>query len=277
MRIHKKLYLEIAAKESKDDMDLWLRYLSKYITNDFNKITTNMYNTLQNSKLLNKEQKMMLKESMTNGTYANIKVRSMSQTQTTTTSINESSSTPITDKAFKLLNDKLRENNLTLEITCAGGFVLQILGIRATMDVDAFFIASSKINSIIEEVGNELDINEEDEIWLNNSIANLNAEPEDKFKEIYKTYSNLNIYIVQPKYLIGMKIKSGREKDFKDASLLIKKLDIKDPILFRKELNSMGFKRLDFADVLACFGDAYGHRWLANLYKDNSDLLFKYL
>ena len=123
----------------------------------------------------------------------------------------------------------------------------------------------------------ELDINEEDEIWLNNSIANLNAEPEDKFKEIYKTYSNLSIYIVQPKYLIGMKIKSGREKDFKDASLLIKKLDIKDPILFRKELNSMGFKRLDFADVLACFGDAYGHRWLANLYKDNSDLLFKYL
>lgn len=268
MRTIKKLYLERAAELSKDDMNLWIRYLNKSLL----KITDSVKDTLFNSEYLTKEQKKVLKEVLTEGSYLNTKTRSLSLDKRVQRKVE--SSTKVADEAFELLNSKLKENNLTLEIVCAGGFVLQTLGIRATMDVDAFFTASSRVNAIIHSVGEELGINEEDESWLNNSIANMNNPPKNKYKELYKSYSNLTVYKVKPDYLIGMKLMSGREKDLEDVSLLLRKLSLEDPFTLFKSLKKMGFNRLDFADLLGCFGNAYGNRWLANLYKERGEEIF---
>lgn len=248
-----KRYLERAAEWSSDDPVLWERYVRKYSQ----KFSKEDYDHLIRSSSLSVWQKKVLRRVL----------------------IRESKSIvpTLTEEAFEKLNEKLKENNLTLDITCAGGFVLQTLGIRATADVDAFFNSSYKLDAIIRSVGDSLGINDEDESWLNNSIANMNKAPKDQYRELYKSYSNLNIYTVTPEYLIGMKLKSGREKDMKDVSLLIKNQGIEDPILLKKTLSSMGFRGLDFGDILACFGDAYGQRWLAELYKTRGEELFPLL
>ena len=223
-----KTFLENAAIDSSNDMNLWVRYLNKFITTENNKITNSLYRELMESSALNKEQKKILKEAMIPGTYMNRKVISLSCKKQVNEDANISannSNLPITDKAFELLNDRLKQKGLSLDIICAGGFVLQTLGIRATMDVDAFFSANSTVQNIINSVGDELGINEEDESWLNNSISNLNKKPDSKYCELYKSYSNLNIYMVIPEYLIGMKLKSGREKDMSDVAQIIKKLN----------------------------------------------------
>lgn len=279
---NKPLYLEKAAEDSADDKELWIRYLNKYISSDGNKITESMYARLMESERLSSAQKRILKEAVIPGTATNLKVCSLSDKRN---SLNEnkkitleSANLPITDRAFELLNEKLADNGLNLDITCAGGFVLQTLGIRATMDVDAFYNASSRIESIINSVGEELGINdnEEDENWLNNSIANMNREPSNQYRELYRSYSNLNVYMVKPEYLIGMKLNSGREKDFKDVSLLIQKLNFESPVQLYKDLRKMKFKP-DFADILGCFGDAYGHKWLATYYKDHAMEIADYM
>lgn len=271
MIVKKKIYLEQAAEQSADDMELWCRYLNKYLVKD--QLNESIYDRLLNSDSLTREQKKVLKEAVTPNTYLNRKILGMTTKRHRTL---ESSDLKITDKAFQLLNDKLKENNLSLEITCAGGFVLQTLGIRATMDVDAFFTAPAKVQSLIESVGDELNINDDDETWLNNSIANVNKTPSDKYREIYKSYSNLTVYTVTPEYLIGMKLKSGRDKDFKDVAELIKKLKEESPSALYKKLRKMRFN-VDFADLLACFGDAYGHKWLADYYKNHTDELSEFM
>ena len=230
------------------------------------------------SSALNKEQKKILKEAMIPGTYMNRKVISLSCKKQVNEDVNIStnnSNLPITDTAFELLNDRLKQKGLSLDIICAGGFVLQTLGIRATMDVDAFFSANSTVQNIINSVGDELGINEEDESWLNNSISNLNKKPDSKYCELYKSYSNLNIYMVIPEYLIGMKLKSGREKDMSDVAQIIKKLNLDSPVELYKKLIQMKF-RPDFADILGCFGEAYGNKWLMTYYRQHSDDLLKY-
>jgi hypothetical protein len=268
MRVEKKIYLEKAAEISKDDMNLWCRYLNKYLVRD--RLTEDIYIRLIHSESLTQDQKRILRESRIQGSYFNNKILGMTEKNHRKL---ESSDLKITDKAFQLLNDKLKENNLSLEITCAGGFVLQTLGIRATMDVDAFFYAPVKVQGLIESVGEELGINDEDETWLNNSIANVNKTPNDKYREVYKTFSNLTVYVVIPEYLIGMKLESGREKDFKDVAELIKKLKEESPKDLYNKLKDMEF-HVDFADLLACFGDAYGHKWLAKYYKDHAEDLY---
>ena len=78
---------------------------------------------------------------------------------------------------FKALNTGLAKENILLEIICVGGFVLEYYDLRGTQDVDAFYQEDAKIRSIIKKVGDEFGVNEPDELWLNNSVANLNRTP----------------------------------------------------------------------------------------------------
>ena len=50
---------------------------------------------------------------------------------------------------FAELNDNLANENITLEIICAGGFVLEYYNLRGTQDVDAFYTENEKIRNII--------------------------------------------------------------------------------------------------------------------------------
>ena len=117
---------------------------------------------------------------------------------------------------FKRLNEELSKIEQSLELICAGGYVLQLHGYKATVDVDAFFITNDKINKAIEIVGNEFSINRPDELWLNNSISNLNKKPKAEHYNPVHQFSNLTVNAVDIVYVIGMKLISGREQDVKD-------------------------------------------------------------
>ena len=88
---------------------------------------------------------------------------------------------------FEQLNNELAGIEITLELICAGGFVMQLHGYRASADVDAFYKSNAELDMLIKKVGDDFRINKPDELWLNNSIANMNPEPpEDYIKPVYK-------------------------------------------------------------------------------------------
>jgi hypothetical protein len=265
-------YLEQAALKSCNDLQLWYRYLNKYVKNNKFLLKEPLFKKLLLSRYLTKAQKDILYKIVTNcDSYEHRKVCSLSKIQNHLKkehfSIQQSNIT-ITDHIFDCLNNKLEEHGLELAIICAGGFVLQTLGIRTTIDVDAFYSCSSEIEQLIKEVGNIFNINQEEELWLNNSIANLNRVPSQKWCKIYKKYSNLTVYMVIPEYLIGMKLESGREKDQRDISAIIQQLDLDNPILLYKKLIQMNFN-IDFSDLLFAFGLALGTTWWKQYIKEH--------
>ncbi|HEK9704361.1 TPA: potassium transporter peripheral membrane component, partial [Streptococcus equi subsp. equi] len=78
---------------------------------------------------------------------------------------------------FKALNTELAKENISLDIICVGGFVLEYYNLRGTQDIDAFYQEGVNIRQMIKKVGDEFGVNEPDELWLNNSVANLNRIP----------------------------------------------------------------------------------------------------
>ena len=56
------------------------------------------------------------------------------------------------DKYFEILNDRLRIKNEFLTLYTVGGYALKSYGLKATMDVDAFYDSNSTIESIIKEI-----------------------------------------------------------------------------------------------------------------------------
>ena len=85
--------------------------------------------------------------------------------------------------AFEELNRLLAENQMTLSVICVGGFVLEHHGLRATQDTDAFYKETQKTRELIAEVGAKYAINT-DELWLNNSVANMNLQPPENICEV---------------------------------------------------------------------------------------------
>ena len=267
----KKDYLEVAALDCGNDIQLWYRYLQKYVTFEENKISKDLFKRLMISPNLSKEQKRILKRVMNNSSGEHIYVCCMSEQRhggpIRNFALDEADVT-IKDDVFTMLNQKLAEKGLDLTIVCAGGFVLQTLGIRTTMDVDAFYSTSKEIEQLVEDVGDAFDINEDDELWLNNDIANMNPVPKKQYWQPYKKYSNLTIYTVSPEYLIGMKLKTGREKDKTDVAAIIQKLGLTDPVALYKKLRSMKFA-VDFGDIMFAFGEALGTKWWQEWAKKN--------
>lgn len=114
---------------------------------------------------------------------------------------------------FETLNTELAKENIDLEIICVGDFVLDYYNLRGTQDVDAFYQEGAKIRSIIEKVGDDFDVNEPDELWLNNNVANMNKIPPLSICEKAFSYSNLTVFVPPLSYILGMKLDSGRDKD----------------------------------------------------------------
>ena len=61
-------YMIRASKRSKDDNELWIRYLYKVIDYRWIRLTDEDYENLMNSEELSSDQKSILKEAMTEGT-----------------------------------------------------------------------------------------------------------------------------------------------------------------------------------------------------------------
>lgn len=181
------------------------------------------------------------------------------------------------DKVFKLLNQKLKENNETLEMICGGGFVLSHYGIRTTTDIDAFYNSNYNIQKAIFDTGSQLNINKEDELWLNNSIQNLNRTPPDDICETKYEYSNLKIKFPPADYMILMKLSSGRQIDISDCAELIKRQKIADPENIMLSSKKYNFREPDESLVFEAFGEAYGLDWLAEYFQDKESAIFKIL
>jgi len=178
-------------------------------------------------------------------------------------------------KIFEEFNSQLKNENIHLTIICAGGFVLQHYGMRATVDIDAFYNETKEIRSIIRKTGDLLDINLADENWLKNSIQSMNeAPPKDICKVLYQ-FSNLQVLIPPLAYIAGMKLKSARAQDIRDVALILERLSIDSPEQFEKTLNDYGFINIDESLILEAFGTAYGFEWLEKYYIENEEAIIQ--
>jgi hypothetical protein len=131
---------------------------------------------------------------------------------------------------FAYLNERLKENQLHLEITIYGGSIMTMVydNRPATRDIDCVF---SETNSKLIE--NILDLtkftfNLSDD-WINEEIKEPLKSILKEDKETYKVYSNLKILKPITEQLLAMKILAARPepaKDFIDAYILCKDLNI---------------------------------------------------
>lgn len=114
------------------------------------------------------------------------------------------------DKYFEILNDRLKEKNEFLTLYTVGGYALKCYGLKATMDVDAFYDSNTTIEGIIKEIGDEYDINPINEKWINKAVAYLKDErvksPGQEFSKLIKKLSNLEIYRANIDFLLVMKV-----------------------------------------------------------------------
>jgi len=179
------------------------------------------------------------------------------------------------EPVFKRLNDELSQIDISLELVCAGGYVLQLHGYRATMDIDAFYNSTAEIDSVIRKVGDEFGINRPDELWLNGSISNMNAKPPAAHYKLVHRFSNLEVSAVDIPYLVGMKLASGREQDLIDVGTILKHDNNQEPFELLPELISMGFQ-IDISGLLDAYEKAHGMKWLEDFYKNNESKLQKY-
>lgn len=173
---------------------------------------------------------------------------------------------------FEELNIALAEQQITLSIICVGGFVLEHHGLRATQDIDAFYQENQTLREIIARIGEKHHVNT-DELWLNNSVANMNASPPENICEKLYQFSNLTVYIAPIQYVLGMKLESGREQDLKDIGLIIQHENFKDPFALLDLLRTQSFSRIDFSMLLEGFSYAYGLNWLENFYREHENQL----
>ena len=170
---------------------------------------------------------------------------------------------------FEELNRRLAEKDIDLTVICAGGFVLSHYGLRATHDIDGFFKTNKVITNIIREVGEKFALNSDDELWLNNSVQNLNNAPDEKICEELYSMSNLKVLAPPLEYIAGMKLVSSREQDVKDVAEIIRLKKIASPADLSELLNKYDFHSIDESVLLEAFGEAYGMEWLEQYYIEN--------
>jgi len=179
------------------------------------------------------------------------------------------------EPVFNMLNDKLSEVNIMLELVCAGGYVMQLHGYRGTVDIDAFYTTNAVIESIVRKVGDAFGINKPDELWLNNSISNMNPEPPAEYCEVVHQFSNLIVKAVDENYLIGMKLTSARGQDMKDVAEIVKRRSNIQPFELLSMLCTMNFD-VDISLILDAFEMVRGMDWLDEFYREHEAELREY-
>ena len=118
-------------------------------------------------------------------------------------------------------------------------------------------------------MGDVFGINTENELWLNNSVQNMNVSPPENLCEILFNASNLKVLIPPLDYIAGMKLMSARDQDVKDVSAIIQNQKIASPEVLSKSLRKYGFHSVDESLLLEAFGEAYGMDWLERYYVEN--------
>ena len=138
---------------------------------------------------------------------------------------------------FDYLNERLKENQLQLEITVYGGSIMTMVydNRPATKDIDCVFSEtnSNLLNRILDLTKYTFNLADG---WINEDIKEPLRALLKEDKETYRVYTNLRILKPEAKQLLAMKILAARNepaKDFVDAHILCKDLNIttKDELL----------------------------------------------
>lgn len=115
-------------------------------------------------------------------------------------------------------------------------------------------------------------MNEPEELWLNNNVANMNRVPSRSICEKAFSYSNLTVFVPPLSYILGMKLESGRDRDRQDAGDIIKLIKIRSIKDVTNKLKEYGFQP-DLSLILEVFEIAYGMEWLAEYMTEHPDEL----
>ncbi len=131
---------------------------------------------------------------------------------------------------FAYLNERLKENQLQLEITIYGGSIMTMVydNRPATKDIDCVFSETNwrLLENILDLTRFTFNLSDD---WINEEIKEPLKSVLKEDKETYKTYSNLKILKPKAQQLLAMKILAARPepaKDFTDAHILCKDLCI---------------------------------------------------
>lgn len=216
-------YLRFAARYA-GDTEAWFRYLGKHIKDNIDKPISKLEQILDDIGL-SVFQKKTLVSAMSKGSflnkwlytrYAHLPLADMEEFKNRRKLIIEMMVNPrniqvYSEKAFEVLNEKLNKADEMLEITCVGGYVLALNGIRNTHDIDAIYTENSKVSALIHDVGEELNINLQEKDWLNCHVTKTiedTALPDGNDKILKYNLSNLKVYVASPLYVLGMKLNS---------------------------------------------------------------------
>lgn len=125
------------------------------------------------------------------------------------------------------LNEELKKMNVKGDICLYGGAVMCIAynARPATKDVDAIFEPTSKIREAARIIAerNQLSPN-----WLNDSVKGFVEQHDQK---ILFNWSNLQVYVPPPEFMLAMKALSSRAEsmDKTDIKFLINRLGLTHP------------------------------------------------
>gem|GEM_PF-384555 len=132
---------------------------------------------------------------------------------------------------FEYLNERLRENQLQLEITVYGGSIMTMVydNRPATKDIDCVFSETNYklLDNILNLTRSAFNLSEG---WIYEEIKEPLKSILKEDKVTYKTYSNLRILKPKTEQLLAMKVLAARPepaKDFIDAYILCRDLNIK--------------------------------------------------
>lgn len=169
---------------------------------------------------------------------------------------------------FDYLNERLRENQLQLEITIYGGSIMTMVydNRPATKDIDCVF--SETNYKLLDHILNltKFAFNLSDG-WINEDVKEPLRAILKEDKETYKVYSNLKLLKPIAEQLLAMKILAARPepaKDFIDAYILCKDLRIttKDKLMELIStyipLKILGERQINFIKYL---GKDLGYDW----------------
>ena len=169
---------------------------------------------------------------------------------------------------FAYLNERLRENQLQLEITVYGGSIMTMVydNRPATKDIDCVFseINFKLLENILNLTRSAFSLSEG---WINEEIKEPLKSILKEDKVTYKTYSNLRILKPKAEQLLAMKVLAARPepaKDFIDAYILCRDLNIETKEELFKIISAyipmsiIGERQMNFIKYL---GEDLGYDW----------------
>lgn len=171
-------------------------------------------------------------------------------------------------KIFDYLNERLKENQLQLEITVYGGSIMTMVydNRPATKDIDCVFGKTDLklLDNILELVKFTFNLSDD---WINEEIKEPLKSLLKEDKDIYRVYSNLKILKPKAEQLLAMKVLAARPepaKDFIDAYILCKdlgittRIELLDIISDYISLTLLGERQISFIKYL---GKDLGYDW----------------